>query len=111
MSILIRGAKMPKNCERCRRYYWSNFNQAYYCDMGSTPKPLIFGGRTTQLFAPLSSCRADNCPLVEVPTPHGNLVDREWLKGVAELSKDEYGEAIVDLDDLRNAPMIIESEE
>ena len=90
MSVMIRGAKMPKNCEKCRRYYWSNFNQAYYCDMRSEPRPLIFDGRTTQVFAPLSSCRADNCPLVPVPTPHGRLIDADEAAKAFDSKEERY---------------------
>ena len=50
------------------------------------------------------------CNMVKIPIPHGDLVDREWLIGVAKLNKDIYTEAIVDLDDLWNAPTVIESE-
>ena len=60
-------------------------------------------------FNKLLTERHKDCPLVELP-PHGDLIDREWLIGIAELAKQEYGEAVVDLDDLYNAPTVLEAE-
>ena len=61
MSILIRGMKMPKTCDDC--------------------------------IVPLSKCdflqkRAEGCPLVEIPTPHGRLVE-EHYPGELKAKQDE----------------------
>lgn len=85
MSILIRGVEMPK-------------------DRGLALIIHSDGSITVNL-------KTTSYKAVPVPTPHGDLIDREWLIGVAELNKDIYIEAIVDLDDLRNAPTVIEAEE
>lgn len=51
MSILIKGIKRPKNCDECP------LADSYLaCD-----------------------ARSINCPLVEVPTPHGRLIDADAL--------------------------------
>ena len=88
MSILIKGIDMPKGDEVISLVIASDkwcagFNDKYE--------------------------RID-AQAIPIPKPHGDLVDREWLKGVAELNKDIYNEAIVDLDDLWNAPTVIEGE-
>ncbi len=64
MSILIRGMEMPKNCDKCR------FQSALrlYCDA----MPYNFCGNTDDIERP------DWCPLIEVPTPHGRLINADF---------------------------------
>lgn len=74
MSILIRGMKMPKACDDC--------------------------------IVPLSKCdflqkRADDCPLIEIPTPHGRLIDEDNIKIIAVQGRG------IEVD----APTILEAEE
>ena len=66
MSILIKGMEMPQNCDKCR------FQSALklYCDA----MPYNFCGNTDDIERP------DWCPLIEVPTPHGRLIDKTKLK-------------------------------
>ena len=81
MSILIRGMEMPKNCDVC-----------FMRDACEYSMPL--GKRLT------------DCPLVEVPTPHGRLIDADALvrdNGIKEIP--EYYEVVC------NAPTIIPAEE
>lgn len=64
MSVIIKGMKMPKNCaecfvawERCHRTIeWYKNNPQYY------------------------DIRHEDCPLVEVPAPHGRLIDADELR-------------------------------
>ena len=68
MSIIIKGMEMPKNCSECRM--WSictclnDFEDyesiCYAVDDGDL-------------------VRDKNCPLVEIPTPHGRLGDLDKL--------------------------------
>ena len=81
MSILIKDMKMPKNCDVC-----------FMCDACEYSMPL--GKRLT------------DCPLVEVTTPHGRLIDADALvrdNGIKEIP--EYYEVVCD------APTIIPAEE
>lgn len=55
MSIIIKGIEMPKNCDECFLSEWNIFNEQFYCPF-------------------------DDCPLVEIPTPHGRLIDEEDVK-------------------------------
>lgn len=57
MSILIKGMEKPKNCFGC------DFNINCYCKInyGEIDRDLWFCDKT--------------CPIVEVPTPHGDLID------------------------------------
>ena len=69
MSLIIKGSIMPLMCEECPCYDCND----YSCK--ATGRGVIeyrYDGRP------------DNCPLVEIPTPHGRLIDADrfldWLK-------------------------------
>ena len=64
MSILIKGMEMPKNCWECSL---SDIDD----DFG---RCCLYSG-----IACLTIGRQDNCPLVEIPTPHGRLGDLDAL--------------------------------
>ena len=78
MSILIKGMSKPKTCDDC--------------------------------IVPLSKCdylqkRADDCPIIEIPIPHGRLIDRDDIY---------IGRWDIDTDlaeQIQNAPTILEAEE
>ena len=67
MSILIKGAKMPKGCEDC------SLNYDYYICEALGDK---FDDREE---IDMETQRLSDCPLVEIP-PHGDLIDRDKLK-------------------------------
>lgn len=88
MSILIKGAKMPKNCYECMRTLGLDYldcpaNNARY-------DPAIGVNR-----------RYDCCPLVEIP-PHGRLIDADVFE---EMLNSKGGVKLKDM------PTVIESEE
>ena len=61
MSILIRNMEMPMNCAECP--IADIGAEFYYCEK-------------IELKAETRPC---DCPLVEVPTPHGRLIDADAL--------------------------------
>lgn len=65
MSVLVKGMSIPDNCESCR--FATGFG---FC----LAKSDIFCGYTND------SKRPEWCSLVEVPVPHGDLVDRDILE-------------------------------
>lgn len=70
MSLIIKGSIMPLMCEECPCYDCDD----YSCK--ATGRGVIeyrYHGRP------------DNCPLVEIPTPHGRLIDEN------ELLRHKYG--------------------
>lgn len=84
MSVLIKDMQMPKSCGSCK----------------------LFGAsHAIGLFSPLGWCRvngkeifrlsekADFCPLVEVPEPHGRLIDADKLKSYWEPDHSRYFDA------------------
>ena len=62
MSVLIKGMEMPKSCEEC----------PLCCDeaFGSYKCYRVKGWGD-------DNSRAYDCPIVEVPTPHGDLIDSD----------------------------------
>ena len=92
MSILIERLDMPNYCGNCllslkgktEGYVVCNF----YYQAGETP---------------FREKRRD-CPLIEIPTPHGDLIDIDVLKNQKKLTKDTV--KIID-----NIPIIIKAEE
>lgn len=93
MDILIKGMAMPKNCFDCE----------------------IFGLCSLRDRLTHIEDRNPDCPLVEIPTPHGRLIDGDELKkrlygyerwtGIDEAPY-EYAEK-----EVYDAPTILEAEE
>ena len=65
MSVLIKGIEMPKNCLDCPCLN----SEEMYCQVTGKNLGLAFA----------SLYKASGCPLVEVPTPHGRLIDADKL--------------------------------
>lgn len=104
MSVLIKGMKMPNNCTICR-----------FCVPEADPGDGEMCMATGRFMPPCSTERLDECPLVEVPFPHGRLIDADalntddmiesWISG--DLYRHEWC-----IDEwINNAPTIIEAEE
>lgn len=96
-SVLIKGISMPENCEECPCYRADSMNgvHAYQCNI--TFKVSNWG--LTE--------RPSDCPLVEVKTPHGDLIDRDELF-IPAMSSSYDNEMISDI--LNEAPTVIEAE-
>ena len=102
MSYICKG-DIPKSCSKC-------------------PQRTLYHGISVCLAAnkmkvsTSNKCRHDNCLLVEIPTPHGRLIDADELIKKLERHRDMCGdiEAQYGIDTairiLRNIPTIIEAE-
>lgn len=76
MSILIKGMTMPDMCSECDFLGGLIFPDGIYvCDC---PVESIHGRNITR--AVEEDARHPECPLVEVPEPHGALIDRDILE-------------------------------
>ena len=64
MSILIKGMEMPKHCWQCA--FHDDLDE---CILLNQSCMVVWG----------ESKRIEDCPLVEVPTPHGRLIDADAL--------------------------------
>ena len=99
MSILIRGMEMPKSCNECI--------------MSIEQACMINGNIISNYWARLD--RPTDCPLVELP-PHGRLIDADALTKEAydsgQYANAEVGfhQRVVDVEDIEDAPTIIEAE-
>ena len=69
MSVLIKGMEMPRTCSDCEWSYYVGNGRAMCKRVSMTDKTDIMTKR-----------RADFCPLIEVHTPHGRLIDADELK-------------------------------
>lgn len=95
MSILIKGMKIPKNCDNCPCYYetegvWRNECQVLRKECA------------------ISEERPSWCPLVEVQ-PHGDLIDRDKFIQFIKEHWDEYDQWFVGM--LEARPVVLESED
>ena len=107
MSVLIKGVKMPRSCNECP------MSVGGYCIMSPKPNGDALNRHETTLW----------CPLVEVPTPHGRLIDAEkiandinalkdnwnWYGNEYESGRYESYDYAVDM--IEDAPAVIEAEE
>ena len=103
MSIIVKGMKMPTNCAHCLCCDESG----RYCAAANEYIPML--------------CKPKWCPLVEVPTPHGRLVDADVLCedllgrwSVAETRKEDLIKAVmadVVTPIIACQPTIVESED
>lgn len=104
MNILIKGMRMPENCIEC---------------------PMQFGGMCYVMPADVDESRVastveealkqgkpDWCPLVEIPEPHGDLIDRDALLDmVRDVNTDYFCEVLgVTEEDIEDASAVIEAE-
>ena len=99
MSVLIKGMEMPSSCNDCLFGHWSNLYQAVFCELlNFKDYPADYTGYKAK--------RLDKCPLVEVPTPHGRLVDADevYFTMSDTIEQGRAEEAIND------APTVIEAE-
>jgi len=98
MSVLIKGMEMPALCQECDLYIEGACYAKGYRDYQSI----------------MNMSKPDDCPLTEIPTPHGRLID---IKSVEEgkFVKVSNGfqrwwngalESVID-----NAPTVIEAED
>ena len=109
MSVLIKGMEMPKKCEQCW-FFGTDSARVGYCYLLKVELPLPDGV-------------PQDCPLVEVPTPHGRLIDADDLrllydfngyKPTGDMTEEEFDRLMCRLPVIRlnidDMPTIIESE-
>lgn len=116
MSILIKGAKMPRDCPMCPLSHWNRWDEFTGCEVvnGKRFAVIIDEGYAQ------SNTRPSWCPLVEIP-PHGRLIDAgEVMKSIKEDYCDSCEYKPTTCHDchigdvlfiIANAPTVIESEE
>jgi hypothetical protein len=75
MGVLVKGMKMPVSCLTCPHHEHGTIHEwELYCGLTGD----YIGHWDDESFN--NGYRPDTCPLVEVPTPHGRLIDADALK-------------------------------
>lgn len=104
MSILIKGVEMPENCIYLDEK--ANTKFCFFCNHDDTPFCAYRGAGLG-----IEDERPDWCPLVEVPTPHGRLIDADALQcKVDDIGLGYYEVLGVTGDTIDSAPTVIEAE-
>lgn len=75
MGVYIKGMEMPDSCDVCKFSDWSNLHQTACC------KILEYEPCFNDFSSEYKTRISDLCPLVEVPEPHGRLIDVNDVKG------------------------------
>ena len=105
MSLMIKGLEMPCMCCVCPCHDWDMEANRYYCQ-ALKDEPRIIDENT----------RRGDCPLAEIPSPHGDLIDKEPIKkfildGINKPAPESFGyDGIEILSEIEFAPAIIEEE-
>lgn len=99
-DIVIRGMGMPTNCSGCKLAQHQLFSRSIRC-------PIL--GYSVAYYDEGIHYEEHDCPLIEIPTPHGRLIDADRLISENAMIKYDWSEA-VDVEDIKNAPTIIEAE-
>lgn len=114
MSVLIKGMGMPKDCPYCKMAYYNASDEFTGCAVIPGKR---YAMHNDAVYAK-STQRPDWCPLVEIPEPHGDLIDRDTLNiGEYEREDDDTGTLEISLRGLldlyhkvKDAPTVIEAE-
>lgn len=98
MAVLIEGMEMPQNCQSC------NFYNGLGCKAT---------GRMFAMFYNVAVRRSD-CPLIEVPEPHGRLGDLDalpWYLANTSVKYATYEDWEMLCDAITAAPTVIPASE
>ena len=95
-SLRIDGMDMPKNCAECPILQTGSLE--HYCPLA----------KESMWSIDTESGRHNNCPLSEIQTPHGDLIDKQKL--LEQVGYESYSEMKVPLSMLMSAPVVIEAE-
>lgn len=90
MSIFIKGMEMPKACGDCGCY-----DDVYQC--GATGNTVRYEGDPDGNIG--WDERPNWCPLVEVPTPHGRLIDEDSIPVCMTLEEEAKMVAVIEAEE------------
>ena len=96
MSVMIKGMGMPNGCYDCPILQSCDGCFDFECPFNSY---LLWHNAEDVI-----RYRPDSCPLVEIPTPHGRLIDAD------ELLKHKYGISQTARTYIKTADTVIEAE-
>ena len=97
MSILINSMNMPKSCMGCDLWLKTSEESGVCVKLGR-----LVGGKPRY-----EREKRRDCPLTEVPTPHGRLIDADaFLKWLKEFHPND----VAIMSGIKNARTIVEAE-
>lgn len=103
MSFIVKGMEIPKNCDECM-----------FADMDDVDFDYVLYCTANGKYADLDMYNHPmgwNCPLVEIPTPHGRLGDLDELKTAFPRCDNSMDIKIASVRaTINHAPTIIEAE-
>jgi len=104
MSVLVKGMEMPENCRDCE--FWCMYRNSHRMYCKSINRQLEADEENE-----IGKKRLSDCPLIEVPVPHGRLIDADALledvrKNSVSYSADDFAHEWVDVQ-----PTVIEAED
>lgn len=112
MSVLIKGMEMPTNCADCPL----NYDQMA-CGVTGTR---WWSDSMVMMNFDSDKERLPNCPLIEIPTPHGRLIDADFeeqhytsmtTNPTPDVTEQDRHNSLVIVRALQMAKTIIEAEE
>lgn len=98
MSIFLRGVDMPECCCGCPCCY-EKADGSCFCAAVKNGEPCDIENLDQRL---------PNCPAEDVPEPHGDLIDRDYLLNSTKVL---FNDVVVNQWSVINAPTIIKAEE
>ena len=72
-SVIVKGMEMPKNCAYCPLSEYRNSSILDCKQIGTV-------GTAVRDTHNVLKRRHPNCPLIEIPTPHGRLIDADEIE-------------------------------
>ena len=96
MSVLIKGMEMPTNCAACPLNYDQMACAVTWTRWWSDSMVIMNFDSDKE--------RMPNCPLIEVPTPHGRLIDADAIQ---DYNVETFGQRLLIID---TASTVIEAE-
>jgi len=104
MSVIIKGMKLPKNCDNCDLIQFDDEELEAHCPLS----PYYRWCGTPPDYRP------EGCSLVEVPTPHGRLIEEPraiYYGGLCQVApNDVHGITRYFIEQIQKLPTIIEAE-
>lgn len=106
MSVVVKGMKMPKTCEECSFGYEEDVAW-----MACIPQGVSVRKESVQGICDL------HCPLVEVPAPHGRLIDEDALIERMESDAEQMEEPLAKMftyaaiNDVKHSESVIKEED
>ena len=99
MSVIVKGMEMPPTCRNCK--FREPFIDFAYCHLAEMDME----------YEESDNCRNPKCPLVEIPTPHGRIIDADELKTAFPICDNSMDIKIASVRaTINHAPTIIEAE-